>query len=205
MRRTVDTSHQAPPFSKGGFSGMASNVVTQNSTVSEAERKERALQRDFRAAQLADRDIVKLASISMEGWEREKEHRVRNAFDRIVEHGWYDRAESTLKAVELGHVNAVREHYAMRRDKIKTPALMQQQLTRRAPPQQQLRKGGNAAGVRDVEHNTISALEWADNVNALDELSRTTHLENHFMGLMERKAAARRKQQQQQQHGYGSR
>jgi hypothetical protein len=174
---------------------MASNVISLSSTVSEAERKERALQRDFRGAQLADREIVKLASVSMEGWEREKELRVRNAFDRIVEHGWYDRAESTLKAVELGHINSVREHYAMRRDKIKTPALLPHN-----------HRAAAASGQRrpPVENNTISALEWADNVNALDELSRETHLENHFMGLMERKVAARRRQQQQQQHQSGS-
>jgi hypothetical protein len=182
---------------------MASNVISLSSTVSEAERKERALQRDFRAAQLADREIVKLASVSMEGWEREKELRVRNAFDRIVEHGWYDRAESTLKAVELGHINSVREHYAMRRDKIKTPALLQHNHRGAAAAPR------NGSGLRrpPVENNTISALEWADNVNALDELSRETHLENHFMGLMERKVAARRRQQQQQQSGsaYGSR
>lgn len=184
MRRSLagagDNQNEQTVFTKGGFSGMASNVIALGSTVSEAERRERTLQRDYQAAKLADQRLVKLATVSMEGWEREKEQRVRQAFDRIVEHGWYDRAESTLKAIELGHVNAVREHYAMRRDKIRTPALLQSTG---------VRQRDDAA----VERNTISALEWADNVNALDELSRTTNLGDHFMGLMHRKVAAKNK------------
>ena len=179
MRRTVeiDPLHAAPPpFSKGGFSGTQSNVITLGSTVSARERKARADQRDFRAATLADKNLVKLASVRLEGWEREKEVRVRNAFDRIVDHGWYDNAESTLKVMELGHINAVREHYAMRRDKIKTPALISGPKT-----------------------NSCHALEWVDNVNAIDDLSKTTHLQNHFMGLMRQKVAARQRRQQQEQ------
>lgn len=108
---------------------------------------------------------MKLATVRLEGWERQKEVRVRNAFDRIVDHGWYDKSEANLKAIELGHINAVREHYAMRRDKVKTPTLL----------------GG-------IKTNTWHPLEWADNVNAVDDLSRTTNLETCFMTLLKRKA-----------------
>lgn len=192
--------HHSPPLSKGGFAGMTGRVVLAGSTVSPALREERALQRDHRAAELADRDIVKLAGVRMEGWEREKEVRVRNAFERIVEHGWYDKSEVSLKAIELGHINAVREHYAMRRDKIKTPALFPTSVA--APLSRAMRldpESQPGPATTGTKQNTWNALEWADNVNAVDELSKPTNVQQHFAYLIEVQSAKRKKKQQQQQ------
>ena len=160
------------PLSRGGFTGIASTVIKQDSAVPDDVRRARAIERDLRGLQEADASILKLANVNLEGWELEKEVRVKGAFERILHHGWYDKLESNLKAVELVHVNAVREHFAMRRDKIKTPSL----------------EGGKRS-------NTMTALEWVDNVNSLHDLKTTTNLRDNFMEFVSRKSEQRKRSQ----------
>jgi hypothetical protein len=161
----------SPPFSRGGYSGAIHNVLRTQSRFTTKEREELAEERALLAIERANQDVVKLASVRMDGWEKEKEVRVRNAFDRIIQKGWYDKSEHTLKAAELGHINAVREHYAMRRDKIKTPSFLP---TKRS--------------------NAMTALEWADNVNAVDDLSESTNLRDHFAEMLQRRSRTIKKQ-----------
>jgi hypothetical protein len=67
---------------------------------------------------------VRLAEVPYDGWQAEKERRVRAAYERVVENEWIDPwAEAALGPLERIHMNAVREHFAMRRDRLKTPCL----------------------------------------------------------------------------------
>lgn len=186
--------HADSVASKGGFFGSTGKILhAVSSREKEEQRRDRLAERDARAAALADRDIVALASVRLEGWEQEKEIRVRNAFARIVDREWYDKSEQTLKAVELGHINAVREHYAMKRDKIMTPSLaaLHPSNARQGLPARG--SSGKAAVGRASEMNTWNALEWADNVNAVDDLrAQDVNLQDHFLDLMRRKAAAKK-------------
>jgi hypothetical protein len=161
------------PLSRGGFTGIPSTVIKNDSAIPEDIRHSRAMDRDLRGMQEADACVMKLANVNLEGWEQEKEVRVKGAFERILHHGWYDKLESNLKAMELIHVNAVREHYAMRRDKIQTPSLI----------------GGKRS-------NTLTALEWADNVNSISDLKATTNLRDNFMQFVTKKSEQRKRQQQ---------
>jgi hypothetical protein len=165
--------------SRGGFTGLPSQVVTNEpTTAAEETRRNRAVvERDLRGLQESEAAILKLANVNLEGWEGEKEVRVKTAFDRILHHGWYDKLESNLKAMELIHVNAVREHFAMRRDRIQTPSLI--------------------AGKRT---NTMEALEWADNVNSINDLKATTNLRDNFMQFVSKKAEQRKRHQQNHFH-----
>ena len=65
----------------------------------------------------------------------------------------------------------MREHYAMRRDKIKTPDA-------------QCRKGSN----------TMPALQWAENMEAINDLKPGTCVREHFTDLLRKKASARRRE-----------
>ncbi len=152
--------------------GIPSTVIKDEKVVTEASRH-RAIDRDIRGLEQNDASVLKLANVNLEGWEQEKEQRVKGAFERIVHHGWYDKLESNLKAMELVHVNAVREHFAMRRDKIMTPSLT----------------GGRHS-------NTLTALEWADNVNSIHNLKATTNLRDNFMLFVSKKSEQQKRQQQ---------
>ena len=177
------TAHDAKQISRGGFRGVPESTIT-------AAHKSRAAQAAYLKRKLdenqpvmhADPQRVRLAQVPFEGWEKEKEARIKVAYDRIVEREWYDKFESNLKPMEQVHINAVREHYAMRRDKIKTPDI-------RARP----------------GSNTLPPNEWAANMEALDCLKRDTHVSTFFRGLVGRKLSARAKEKSaaKEQFGFG--
>lgn len=164
-------SAAAPRRSIGGFTGTVGKVVTRD-VARNALSKESALDCEIDGMRQRDAQVLKLTNVNFGGWEEEKEIRVKNAFNRIIEHEWYDKLEGNLKAVELVHINAVREHYAMRRDKVKTPALL----------------GGKKS-------NSMTALQWADNVNSIHDLKPSTNLRDHFMDMVKKQSAHRRKGQ----------
>ena len=116
-------------------------------------------------------DIIRLANVPFDGWQKEKEKRCEVAFNRIIEHDWYDKFEGNMSMNEMIHVNAVREHYAMRRDKIKTPAEIPLKGT-----------------------NTISCLDWAADMEAIEQLNRDTGVSQGFRQMMLKKATARAKE-----------
>lgn len=115
-------------------------------------------------------DQARLVSVPLKGWEQQKAKRVEEAYHRIVEREWFDKFEANLKQVEQVHINAVREHFAMRRDKIKTPDV-------------RCRRGSNAIGRE----------EWARNVEALNSLTTDTNVGTFFRGLAGKQKAARLK------------
>lgn len=150
----------------GGFSGIptAEKLRPSNYAGVEARARGDAVRAEIhenRPVKHRDEHAVRMATVNLEGWETEKEKRVQKAFNRIVEHEWYDKFEGNLKVVEQIHVNAVREHFAMRRDKLKTPDV-------------KCRKGGNAIGRED----------WARNVEAINYLAGSTNIGTHFRGLV---------------------
>lgn len=165
-------------ISRGGFSGMPGarmtttrgDAETSASPIAVAARARRAAADEFQlhhpGQSRHDVDAAaRVARVPFDGWAKEKEARVRTAFQRIIEKGWYDKHEQSLNAAEQVHVNAVREHYAMRRDKLKTPDW-------RAAP------GGN----------TWTRLEWAGNMEAIDALAPTTSVQAGFKRMLQRQA-----------------
>jgi hypothetical protein len=181
LDRCVGNTRPMPPkadFTVGGFRGLPTAERIRPSDFAGQDARRRGDQVRASRESLDDRPVkhlneqaVRMAEVPMEGWEREKEKRVHTAFHRIVEREWFDKFEANLKAVEQVHVNAVREHFAMRRDKLKTPDV-------------KCRKGGNAIGRED----------WARNVEALNQLQPSTNIGTHFRGLVGR-------QRYQRMHG----
>lgn len=162
-------------LSMGGFRGMPeSSNVRPNAATGISAREAAAMQRQRRIDEneipvhRKDEHALRMATVPLEGWEREKEKRVKKAFNRIVEKEWFDQFEGNLKLVEQIHINAVREHFAMRRDRLKTPDV-------------KVRKGGN----------TISREEWARNVEALNYLDHSTNVGTFFKGLAGKQRAQR--------------
>mmetsp|Transcript_38 Transcript_38/g.139 ORF Transcript_38/g.139 Transcript_38/m.139 type:complete len:220 (-) Transcript_38:32-691(-) len=162
-------------LSMGGFRGMPESARVRPSGhagVTARERAEEARARREEQGEIPvhrrDEHALRMATVPLEGWEREKEKRVKKAFNRIVEKEWFDQFEGNLKLVEQIHVNAVREHFAMRRDRIKTPDV-------------KCRKGGN----------TISREDWARNVEALNYLDSSTNVGTFFRGLAGKQRAKR--------------
>jgi hypothetical protein len=145
------------PFGMGGFYGIPNTVMAAGDS-----RKRTSRAPPDGAALYEERSHeVRMAQVPFDGWEREKEKRVAVAFGRVIEREWADRREQDLKACERVHINAVREHYAMRRDKLKTPDV-------------RARRGGN----------TLSQEEWAANVEAIDVLQGGTGIQTFFRGMV---------------------
>lgn len=168
-------------FSKGGFGGLNSRATYDYVTAEEIRRKREEAKQE-RAAKITaakDEKLLKLATVSMNQWEIEKEKRVKVAFDRIIEHEWFDKFEGNLKLAEQRHINAVREHFAMRRDRIKTPDAAAQ------------------VGVvaSSSKTNVMSAFEWADNIHAMDQLGMegSFNLQQRFLKMAAKKAAQHQK------------
>eukprot|EP00760_Papus_ankaliazontas_P024437 PhM_4_TR2308/c0_g1_i1/m.103187 len=99
-----------------------------------------------------------------EGWEQQKEKKVRVALTRIIERGWYSKDEHKLSDAELRHRNALREHYSMGRHKLTTPV---------------------------IGANTMPVHEWHVNMNALSVLSHDTSLRSSFKRVCERRRKER--------------
>eukprot|EP00759_Apiculatamorpha_spiralis_P012046 PhF_6_TR19137/c0_g1_i1/m.28152 len=102
-----------------------------------------------------------------EGWEQQKEKKVRVALQRIIDRKWYSPDEHKLSDEELRHRNALREHYSMCRNKLMTPA---------------------------IGANTMPHHEWHSNMNALSVLSKDTNVQNKFRKQVERVHARRNPQ-----------
>jgi hypothetical protein len=165
------TGQASAPKLTGPPPAGASKAAERGTTMPNSGR--RVQNADDRPVQVGrnDETNARIVSVPLAGWEQQKAKRVEEAFHRIVEKEWFDKFEGNLKPVEQIHINAVREHFAMRRDKIKTPDLS--------------RKGSNAIGRE----------EWARNVEAIDSLSRDTNVGTFFRGLAGKQRANRMKQQ----------
>ena len=154
------------PFSKGGFCGFPSKVLHSLSAQESLRcRSEASVKRQLKFHKQEDRDLITLVSVPTEGWEREKAQRVEVAFQRILQREWWDKFEGNMKLVDQIHINAVREHYALKRDKIKTPALI---ATRKS--------------------NTMNAMDWAANMEAVQRLNGGTGLQQHFLKMARKKS-----------------
>ena len=178
MSTPSPTRRQASTFSKGGFAGLSSGTKIDYVAAEEIRRQREEAKRE-RAAKLdlvKDEKILKLATVSMNQWEIEKEKRVKVAFDRIIEHEWFDKFEGNLKVGEQRHINAVREHFAMRRDKIKTPDSAAQT--------------GVVASSKKT--NVMTAFEWADNIHAMDQLGMegSVNLQKRFLKMAAKRSEA---------------
>ena len=183
MSAPPPSAPDAKPISRGGFAGVPEGTISTSHKARESHKAYLKTRFDASTPVMhADPQRVRLAEVPFDGWEKEKEGRVKVAFDRIIERDWYDKYEHNLKPVEQVHVNAVREHYAMRRDKLKTPDI-------RARP----------------GSNTLPPNEWAANMEALDSLKRETNVGTFFRGLVGRKMSSRAKEKRaaKQQNEFG--
>jgi len=166
----------------GGFSGVPKEEKTtihqKSITAHKIEIPKSASQRNYKpqthpdASRTSRDQDVRVAKVPFEGWQREKENRVKTAFHRILERDWYDKYEQNLSDAELIHINAVREHYAMRRDKAMTPSL-------------------NC----DKGSNTFTPLEWCSNMEAVEALNRGTDIKAHFRGMIHKRARRRQREE----------
>lgn len=162
---------QEPKPSVGGFSGLPESDSVARRKAAQARKDTPHEQRAAAASSRVEEDVMRLANVPFDGWQKEKEKRCEVAFNRILEKDWYDKFEANMSNHELIHVNAVREHYAMRRDKIKTPAAIPF-------------KGSNA----------ITCLEWAAEMEAIEELNRDTGVRNGFRDMLLKKAIKKSKE-----------
>ncbi|KEG10787.1 hypothetical protein DQ04_03291040 [Trypanosoma grayi] len=164
------------PFSKGGFSGLlrcavaaaarrgrtAGGRLTVNALRPERPRANNGCRGDD------NDDTVWTAVAPVDGLERERAKRVRVAFDRILDRGWIGVSEQDLTPHEMAHVNAVREHYALRRDLLLTPSC--------------------SAGPGS---NVIEVGEWVANASALNASSCNTGVQDGFLALVQQRAEER--------------
>ena len=141
------------------------DAILTGDAAKRAAALQRATEREIHSRETATQN--RHSDIPFEGWEKQKQSLVVRAFDRIIEHEWYDKFENNLKDVERIHINSVREHYAMRRDRVKTPAPLSA-------------KGGNCMNSHD----------WAANMEALEILNGETNVQTFFRGLVGRRRYA---------------
>ena len=198
-------------FSVAGFAMRRDDGLQRRAeALRQIERRNAAQQQRQQTLQMqADHNATTIASVNLGQWEVEKEKRVHAAFDRIIEKEWYDKYEANLKASERNHINAVREHFSMRRDKIKTPCPSANAgfagMGSRVPPAATtaaavaVRGSAAAAAVpthgRKAANNTMHALEWAENVDALDRLGSEGNfvLQDRFLAMVGKRSDARRR------------
>eukprot|EP00744_Colponema_vietnamica_P022270 GILI01031972.1.p1 GENE.GILI01031972.1~~GILI01031972.1.p1 ORF type:complete len:244 (-),score=39.67 GILI01031972.1:71-802(-) len=205
-------------FSIGGFSLKKDAAAERReAALHKLELRNRAQSDRQHTLQMrADQNVMKIASVNMSQWEIEKEKRVKVAFDRIIEKDWYDKYELNLKASEQNHINAVREHFSMRRDKIKTPAISADwgfagigshvSSANTSHPNTNYsthQRHGNSStstvvrpnSTRSSYNNTINTLQWAENIEALDQLGSegNFHLQDRFMKIVDRKTRQRKR------------
>ena len=97
----MSLARDEPSISIGGFKGLPSKVVTKDRTKPQSRQLEHqrgGAERHPQYSRKVEEAVVKLASVPFEGWDKEKEGRVKVAFDRILEHEWYDKYEGNLRA-----------------------------------------------------------------------------------------------------------
>lgn len=175
----------------GGYHGLPEKVLTGGEAQRAAMTIQRRKREDTRRADelkpsFDEAERIRMASVPFEGWSKEKEVRVKRAVDRILEHDWYDKFENNLKDVEKVHINAVREHFAMRRDRIQTPALMPVgrgcgRVTAAATPRS---LGPSEERTRKPVPNYMASGEWMANMEALDLLQGGTNVGTFFRGMV---------------------
>ena len=158
-KREPSPDGTAQPQHYGGFRGLGGE---KEATFREKRRKVEAAMPESRVTHI-DPIAVRCAEAPFGAWAAQKEKRVATAFGRIIERDWYDKQELTMRPVERVHLNAVREHFAMRRDKIQTPDF-------RARP----------------KSNTLTRQSWAESLEAMEVLNRETHVATFFHGLVGR-------------------
>ncbi len=156
-----DSPHKLDLRNYGGFRGLKS-ADTEPLTARDRRKK---VEEHMPEAKITHIDplAVRCAEAPFTAWAAEKERRVATAFCRIVERDWYDKYELTLRPVERAHMNAVREHYAMRRDKLLTPDIQ-------ARP----------------KSNTLTKQAWCESMEAIEILHKDTHVGSFFQGLVGR-------------------
>ena len=147
------------PKQYGGFKGLNPSDLEPMTFKDRRKKVEENLTED----QITHIDpiAVRCAEVPFHAWAAQKEKRVSEAFGRIIERDWYDKYELTLRPIERAHMNAVREHYAMRRDKIKTPDIQ-------AKP----------------KSNTLTKKEWCESMEAIEVLNKDTSVGSFFQGMV---------------------
>lgn len=155
----ADSPSKLDPKSYGGFRGLR-NADLEPMTVKDRRKKADEQLTEDKITHI-DPLAVRCAEAPFGAWAAEKEKRVSSAFGRIIERDWYDKYELTLRPVERAHMNAVREHYAMRRDKLKTPDIQ-------ARP----------------KSNTLTKQAWCESMEAIEVLHKDTNVSSFFQGMV---------------------
>lgn len=143
----------------GGFRGLRSDDL-EPLTVRDRRRKADDQVTEDKITHI-DPLAVRCAEAPFGAWAAEKERRVATAFSRIVERDWYDKYELALRPIERAHMNAVREHYAMRRDKLRTPDIQ-------ARP----------------KSNALTRQAWCESMEAIEVLHKDTNVSSFFQGMV---------------------